>query len=208
MSGQMDQLQRMVQQVFDNNKPAAEAASNIEGPGRSTRQQQGQKLELVNDAALWRKLGPRGHYWFIRGRIPPRTGESVAELQAMLGDMLEVTPEVAQLLAAPVAGQIRDLGISPAHGWWLQRPRRARSKPVRFVASSCHHQSSVRQQQVPHTNARRCHSLATQLELLGAYWYNRTNNSPLLHTSNDLWLSYGHDLGWPMLGAGPEAGRP
>ena len=38
MSGQMDQLQRMVQQVVDNNKlAAAEEASNIEGPGRSAR---------------------------------------------------------------------------------------------------------------------------------------------------------------------------
>ena len=144
MSGQMNQLLRMVQQVIDNNKPAAaaEAASNIDGPGRRARERQIQKLELGNDVALWRKLGPRRH-WFIRGWIPPSTVESVANLQAMLGDMLEVTPEVAQLLAAPVAGQIRDLGISPAHGWWLQRPRRARSKPVRFVASSCHHQSSV-----------------------------------------------------------------
>ena len=41
MSGQVDQLQRMVQQVIDNNKPAAaEAASNIEGPSRSARERQ------------------------------------------------------------------------------------------------------------------------------------------------------------------------
>ena len=103
MFGQMNQLQRMVQQVIDNNKPAAaaEAASNIDGPGRRARERQIQKLELGNDVALWRKLGPRRH-WFIRGRIPTSTGESVADLQAMLGDMLEVTPEVAQ--------QLRSLG--------------------------------------------------------------------------------------------------
>ena len=103
MSGQMNQLLRMVQQVIDNNKPAAaaEAASNIDGPGRRARERQIQKLELGNDVALWRKLGPRRH-WFIRGWIPPSTVESVANLQAMLGDMLEVTPEVAQ--------QLRSLG--------------------------------------------------------------------------------------------------
>eukprot|EP00904_Undaria_pinnatifida_P002616 jgi/Undpi1/12355/HiC_scaffold_5.g02027.m1 len=102
-SGQMDQLQRMVQQVIDNGKSAAaaEAASTIDGPGRSTRERQIHKLELGNDIALWRKLSPRRH-WFIRGRIPPSTGESVADWQAMLGDMLEVTPEVAQ--------QLRSLG--------------------------------------------------------------------------------------------------
>ena len=54
MSGQMIQSQRMVQQIIDNNKPAAaEAASNFGGPGPSARERQMQKLELGNDVALW-----------------------------------------------------------------------------------------------------------------------------------------------------------
>ena len=79
MSGQMDQFQRMVPPVIDNNKPAAaEAASNVDRPGRSARERQVRKLDLGNDVALWSKVGPRRH-WFIRGRIPPSTGESVAD---------------------------------------------------------------------------------------------------------------------------------
>ena len=68
MSGKVNQPQRMVQQVIDNNKTAAaaEAASNIDGPDQSARERQIQKLELGNDVALWRKLGPRRR-WFIRG---------------------------------------------------------------------------------------------------------------------------------------------
>ena len=90
--GQIDHSQRMVQQVIDNSKPDdAEVASNVDGPGRSARERQMQKLELGNDVTLWRKLGPRRH-WFILGRIPSSTGQSVADLQALLGDMLEVTP--------------------------------------------------------------------------------------------------------------------
>ena len=111
MSGQMDQLQRMVQQVIDNSKPDdAEVASNVDGPGRSARERQMQKLELGNDVALWRKLGPRRH-WFMRDRIPPSTGESVTDQQAMLGDMLEVTTEVAQQLRS--LGGFEILGFRP-----------------------------------------------------------------------------------------------
>ena len=45
MSGQMDQIQRMVQQVVDNSKPAAvAAASNVDGSGRRARERQMQKL--------------------------------------------------------------------------------------------------------------------------------------------------------------------
>ena len=112
MFGQMNQLQRMVQQVIDNNKPAAaaEAASNIDGSGRSARERQIQKLELGNDVTLWRKLGPRRH-WFICSRIPASTGESVADLQAMLGDVLEVTPAVTQQLRS--LGGFEILGFRP-----------------------------------------------------------------------------------------------
>ena len=47
VSGQMDQLQRMVQQVVDNSKPAAvAAASNVNGSGRCTRACQMQKLDV------------------------------------------------------------------------------------------------------------------------------------------------------------------
>ena len=63
MSGPMDQLPRIFQQIINNCKPAtaAKAASNINGPGRSPREWQIQKLELSNDVVLWRKLCPRSH---------------------------------------------------------------------------------------------------------------------------------------------------
>ena len=75
------------------------AASNGESPaaGKSAREKQMRKLELGNDVAMWRKLGSR-RQWVLRGRIPTATGESVADLQALLGDILEETPEVAQQL--------------------------------------------------------------------------------------------------------------
>lgn len=46
---------------------------------------------------MWKKVRLPRH-WFIHGRIPISVRESVADVQAMLGEMLEVTPEVAQQL--------------------------------------------------------------------------------------------------------------
>jgi len=97
ISGQMDQLQRMIQQVANNS--SSNSAAVADGSGRGARERQMQKLELGNDVAMWRRPGPRRH-WFVRGRAPQSTGESVDDLQALLGDMLEVTAEVAQQLRA------------------------------------------------------------------------------------------------------------
>ena len=100
ISGQMDQLQKMIQQILNNENSAA-VAPNPDASSRSARERQMQKLELGNDAALGTKLGPRSH-WFLRGRLPPSTGESVADLQALLADISQVKPDVVQ--------QLRSLG--------------------------------------------------------------------------------------------------
>ena len=130
----MNQLQRVAQQVIDSNKPAAaaEAASNIDGPCRSLRDWQIQKFELGNDVVLWRNLRTRRH-WFIRGRISSSTRESVADLQAMLGDLPEVTPEVAQQLGS--LGRFEILGFHPRMDGCFKGNGCARSGPVRFVAA-------------------------------------------------------------------------
>ena len=55
-------------------KPAAaEAVSNVDGTGHSARERQVQELDLGNEVALWRNVGPPRH-WFIHGRLPPGTG--------------------------------------------------------------------------------------------------------------------------------------
>lgn len=62
ISGEMDKLQRTIQQTIKNNNPAAAAvASNADGPNRSTRERQMQNLEIGNDVARWKTLGPQRH---------------------------------------------------------------------------------------------------------------------------------------------------
>lgn len=60
-----------------------------------------QKIELNNEVAMWKKISSRKQ-WIIRGRSPQGTGDSVADLQAIIGDQVEVSAEVAQ--------QLRDVG--------------------------------------------------------------------------------------------------
>ena len=62
----------------------------------------------VKDVAVWRKLN---WHWFVGSRTPPSTGESVADLQALLGDILEeVTPDTRDPL--PETLEKRSRGVA------------------------------------------------------------------------------------------------
>ena len=116
----------MVQQSIAN------AASSGEFPAvKSVREKQMEKLELGNDVSMRRKSAPRRH-WVRHGRIPTATGESVSDLQALLGDIAEMTPEVAQQLR-PMgffnivqirprmgAGSVRDVPVADRFDLWRQ----------------------------------------------------------------------------------------
>lgn len=96
MSSQINQLQKDDPKLDNNNHNSAAVAANADGSSRSARERQMQKLELGRDVATWRKTGSQRH-WCIRGRAPPNMMEETGDdLQALSGDMLEVTAEVAQ----------------------------------------------------------------------------------------------------------------
>lgn len=56
-----------------------------------------QKSQLSDDTALWENTSSRRH-WLVRGRIPPGFGEFPADMQAFVGESVNVTAIVADQL--------------------------------------------------------------------------------------------------------------
>ena len=79
-----------MQQLVDNHAARSDASRDVGG----VRERLMQKSQLSVDAALWNKTSSRRH-WLIRGRISPSLGESPTDLQAFVGESVNVTSRVA-----------------------------------------------------------------------------------------------------------------
>ena len=85
----------MLQQFMDNFADREPAQRD----GGDARERHVQKSQLTDDTALWKKMASRKH-WVLRGRIPPNIGDSAADIQSFVGEVVNVTTAVATQIRA------------------------------------------------------------------------------------------------------------
>ena len=59
---------------------------------------QRQKKQLTNEVATWNKVNTASKLWMFRGSISPNLGDSPANLQPFVGDVIHVTANGASQL--------------------------------------------------------------------------------------------------------------